>query len=503
VRQAVKKMVEIGEIIDLYKKYQSNSRVARELGISRNTVRKYRKRVDRVQAGEVEEILPKNRHIAQPTRVMTDEIKRKIHRYLESNQKKPKKQRLTIKRVWQLLVRDGHSIGYTTVKEEAARWRSMNGPREVYIMQETDRGYRAEFDWADIQLEIGGTWSKYFLGSMVLTHSLYRFGRIYSRESQQEVIQAHIEFMQEVGGVPQNIYYDQLRAVYDSRTKRFNERFLAFSMHFGFSPCVCNPASPHEKGTDEESIGHIKRIAFGEKDSFSSLEEANAWLNECLADINTHPVYRRALVPAEGLLEEKASFKPLPALEYNNYELRRAKISPYSMVKCDTNSYSVPDTYHPRYITIRVSTDQIELLDGETIIATHRRLIGKNQFSFQISHYTKTFHRKPGAIRHSKALAQVEDTIQNLFNQYFKYDPKGFLPFLDIVRETSESTLSEAIRLLNERGIPLTPDTLRFFIYQQAFQVVEPLNLESHFTVDEPDLEHFDRLMGGSDDALS
>ena len=51
-----------------------------------------------------------------------------------------------------------------------------------------------------------------------------------------------------------------------------NETFLEYSMHSGFRPCVCNPASPHEKGTDEESVGYIRLLAFGERSSFESFE---------------------------------------------------------------------------------------------------------------------------------------------------------------------------------------------------------------------------------------
>lgn len=61
------------------------------------------------------------------------------------------------------------------------------------------------------------------------------------------MIQAHIEFFHEIGSVPDAIFYDRM-AAYDSQLKQFNDKFLEFSMHFGFQPCVCNPASPNEKG---------------------------------------------------------------------------------------------------------------------------------------------------------------------------------------------------------------------------------------------------------------
>jgi hypothetical protein len=76
-------------------------------------------------------------------------------------------------------------------------------------------------------------------------------------------------------------------------------------MHSGFRPCVCNPASPHEKGTDEESVGYIRRVAFGERSSFESFEIAIEWLSTCLAEINARPVYRRPDIPIQGLVQEQ------------------------------------------------------------------------------------------------------------------------------------------------------------------------------------------------------
>jgi len=247
----VKTMADIRRILELHELYGTFNRVARELGISHNTVKKYVLRVKSVQEGSASEILAKDRKIIQPPRVLTEAVRKKIHSYLESNLGHPRKQRLTAKRIWELLVEDGHKIGYTTVKDEAARWKRTNGPREVFILQEPREGKRAEFDWGDLLLNIRGTWQKFYLAAFVLPFSLYRFARLYNRSTSLEVIQAHVEFFKEINAVPQSLFYDRMRVVYDSDKKKLNDKFLEFSMHSGFIPCVCNPASPHEKGTDE------------------------------------------------------------------------------------------------------------------------------------------------------------------------------------------------------------------------------------------------------------
>ena len=212
--------------------------------------------------------------------------------------------------------------------------------------------------------------------------------------------------------------------------------FWSFPCISVFSPCVCNPASPNEKGTDEESVGYVRRATFGERSSFASIEEATEWLKMRLVEINTHPVYRRPNVPVQGLDQERDQMHLMPTLEYENYELKRATISRYSLVKFDGNFYSIPDTYRPRHITLKILVDRIEFLDGNDIIASHRRLTGKQEYSLDITHYIKTFHRKPGALPNSRVMAQVDELIRDMFNRYYLDDPKKFLPILDLMRES-------------------------------------------------------------------
>ena len=490
-------MADIRRIVDLYELYGSYRKVARELNISRNTVKKYLIKVEDVQDGSADEILPKDRKIHQPSRVLTEAVMNKIHQYLESNLEHPRKQRLTAKRILELLIMDGHKIGYTTVKDEIARWKRANSPREVYILQEPRVGQRAEFDWGEVHLCIGGMWLKFNLAVFVLPFSLYRFARLYPRSTHLEVIQAHTEFFHEIGAVPETIFYDRMTVVYDSRKQQLNEKFLEFSMHFGFRPCVCNPSSPHEKGTDEESVGYVRRVAFGERSSFESFEEAMNWLSKSLAEINTHPVYRRPNVPAQGLVKERDQMRPLPTLEYSNYELKRATISRYSLVKFEGNFYSVPDTYRPRNITLKVLVDRIMFLDGNDCIAWHPRLTGKEKYSMDITHYITTFHRKPGALPNSRVLAQADQLIQDLFNRYCVDDPKEFLPILDLIKETSLEALSGALTILKEQNIPPTYDTIRFFLHNMTEQKAEPFAFKETFAVNEPDLAAFDRMMEG------
>ena len=129
-------MTDISKIVELHELGDSKREVARETGTSRNTVKKYIERVKRVREGKETERLPKNRKIVQPPRVVTPEVLEKIHQYLETNQDRPKKQRLTARRIHELLRHEGHKLSYSSVKQQVADWKKEHGPREVYILQE-------------------------------------------------------------------------------------------------------------------------------------------------------------------------------------------------------------------------------------------------------------------------------------------------------------------------------------------------------------------------------
>lgn len=491
-------MSDIQRIVELYNLYGSKRRVAKELGMSRNTVARYLQRVQDVKDGVEDEILPKNRQIQRPCTIMTPEIRGCIHSILEENADRPKKQRWNGQKICHYLNKHGHGISYATVKREIASWKQKHGHRDVYIAQETDPGCRAEFDFGKTDLCICTRWGKYPMASMVLNNSLYRFGRVYHRETLLEIFDAHIRFFNEIGGVPATIFYDNMAAILNPRTKDWNSRFLEFSLFHGFEPHVCNPRSPHEKGTDEQSVGYMRRWAFSERNTFPSLDEANVYLAETIAEINAGNVYRRPSPPCVGLLAEQETFAPLPTLEFSNYQSRSARISKYSHVAFETNYYSVPDTYPGHHLTLKYSPDIVELVGGDQVLASHTRRFGKGELSYDLTHFLKTLSRKPGALPNSRLFRQLDEAIQRILHRHYSGRNKDFLPILSLFKEASEEDLISAIHLLEEHGMVPTYETLRCVIMHQEGQVPEMALPPDLIKMDDPNLSLYDHhLLGG------
>ena len=72
---------EINQIQQLYEKYKSIRQVSKELGISRNTVKKYLESLISVQEGNAVEIVTINRKVKQPKRVLTDDLISLVHSF--------------------------------------------------------------------------------------------------------------------------------------------------------------------------------------------------------------------------------------------------------------------------------------------------------------------------------------------------------------------------------------------------------------------------------------
>ena len=100
---------------------RSQRQVAKELGISRLTVKKY-----------LTEAVPIRRETAPRTRPVWAKVQARVEALLgESAQWTGGKQQLTATRLHELLVAEGHQVGVTVIKEAVAEWRRQR--REVFV----------------------------------------------------------------------------------------------------------------------------------------------------------------------------------------------------------------------------------------------------------------------------------------------------------------------------------------------------------------------------------
>ena len=134
---------------------------------------------------------------------------------------------------------------------------------------------------------------------MKLSHSRMPFVRVYFRETQEMVFDAHDKAFVFYGGVCRRGIYDNMKtaveAIFIGKVRQYNRRFLQMCSHHLIEPVACTPASGWEKGQVENQVGNLRDQLFRPKPRVKSLTELNAWLaDQCIAYAKRtrHPEFR-------------------------------------------------------------------------------------------------------------------------------------------------------------------------------------------------------------------
>src|SRR4051812_8761353 len=277
-----------------------------------------------------------------------------IHQILEADRAAPRKQRHTAERIFQRL-RDEH--GYTgcasIVRAAVAEWRQ--GRSEVFVPLAHPPG-EAQVDFGQAEVVVGGepATAAYFV--MTLPHSDAFFVRAYPKECTETFQDGHARAFDYFGGVPTRISYDNSKiavaAIVGARGRTPTDEFLRLASHFLFAYRFCRVRRPNEKGHVEAMVKFARRnflVPVPEADSWETL---NAALEERCRRALAGRVRGKDKPKGELLADERGSLRPLPASGFEPRRVELAQANSLSLVRFDSNDYSVPTAYAHQPITI-------------------------------------------------------------------------------------------------------------------------------------------------------
>lgn len=156
-------------------------RVVREMGISRNTIRRY---LHGAEPGVGKPRGPKGHPVRDVVMPRAEEILNDSPRWTGG------KQRLTAARLYTLLRSEGHDVGYTVVKQIVREWRRRK--KEVFVPLVYRPGDLAEVDFFEVLVDIGGERRKAHMFLMRLMHSGRDFAWLYPRQDQICFLDGHV-----------------------------------------------------------------------------------------------------------------------------------------------------------------------------------------------------------------------------------------------------------------------------------------------------------------------
>jgi len=370
--------------------------IARDLRVSRNTVRKI-VRSGRTEAEYERETQPRPKLGRWTT---------ELEELLAANADKSPREQLTLVRVFEELRGRGYEGGYDAVRRYARSWSVAHGQSlaTAYVPLSFEPGEAYQFDWSHEVVLLGGMPQTVKAAHVRLCHSRLPFVRVYPRETQEMVFDAHDRAFALFKGSCRRGIYDNMKtavdAIYVGKDRRYNRRFLQMCSHYLVDPVACTPASGWEKGQVENQVGLSRERFFTPRLRYKSFEEINDYLlDRCIAyaRAHRHPELQDRTV-WEVFEEERAKLIPY-AGRFDGFHAVPASVSKTCLVRFDNNKYSVFAEAVGRPVDVHAYAEQIVIRQDGRVVAEHPRCFGRGHTVYNPWHYVPVLARKPGALR--------------------------------------------------------------------------------------------------------
>ncbi len=334
--------------------------IARELGVSRNSVRKYLRSPGVPQAKQRERRGSK----LDPYAAYID---RRLGEGLDNC--------VVLLRELQSL---GYAGSYTILREHVHLHRPRREPRAT-MRFETEPGEQAQVDWGSFSY-VGADGRKHRLWAfvMVLGWSRAIYVEFVRRADVASFMQCHVNAFEYFGGAPQRCLYDNAKVVVLGRDAsgrpEWNQRMLDMSLRMGFELRVCQPYRAQTKGKVESGVKYVRGnlwpgVRF--TDDADLNRQSLEWCDS-VANRRVHGTTGRR--PWEMLAEERVRLGGLP---------ERSTLAPYlrddrrvahdGYVHWEGSRYGVSWRWAGATVQVGQRSGTVEIWTGDQRLAVHPR----------------------------------------------------------------------------------------------------------------------------------
>lgn len=227
------------------------SEIARRTSLSRNTIKAWLKEPAKTEMAYRRKAAPKK----------IDAFTGWLTKALETDTRRPRKQRRTALRLYQQIREQGFDGDYSRVTEFVRAWRLGGGTPsgQAFVPLHFAWGEAFQFDWSEEGIVIGGIWRKVQLAHMKLWASRAYWMVAHPSQGHEMLFDAHARCFTGLGGVARRGIYDNMKTAMDrvpgrGKARVVNARFAAMTAHYLFGPDFCNVAAGWEKGRVEKGV---------------------------------------------------------------------------------------------------------------------------------------------------------------------------------------------------------------------------------------------------------
>lgn len=288
--------------------------IARRLGVSRDTVRKY---------ATMEDCSPKPA-VRKGRRSLIDAYSGTVDSWLFADRLMPRKQRHTARRVYARLVEEeGFEGSYSSVQRYVKRWREEHrSDGDGYLELDWSAGVM-QVDFGEAVATIGGGDVKVHCLVATFPHSNMRYVAAMPGENAECVCEGLAQIFDHIGMVPRVLVLDNAtgaghRVAWNKVT--VVRVFAMFCDHYRLETRFCNPYSGNEKGSVENAVGFLRRNLMVPKPNAESHRQLTRHLlSRCdaIADVDH---YRSGRPVRELFDEDRGEMQPLPRARFDAVE---------------------------------------------------------------------------------------------------------------------------------------------------------------------------------------
>jgi len=397
-------------------------KISRQLGISRQTVRKMLADAD----------IPRYRLSNPRSRPAMERWIPVIESWLREEEKagSPKKQRYVSSRIHARL-KEEYGEEFTAAESTVRYWvaRIRGTRQEAHVPLTADAGELAQADFGRVTVKIKGKKTDVSLFVMRMRYSGVIFATAFHTEKIEAFLEGHRLAFEWLGGVPRSVRYDNPKTAVTKilAGPARDEHVLLSNLraHYLFDSEFCRPGEPHEKGSVEHGVGYVRRQTCVPVPDVQDLEELNVILLRWCEQQR-----RERWLAWEA---ERAGLRALPKRPHCCATTRPVTVNKLCLVSFDHNRYSVPSMYVGKTLLLRVYAERIEVVDKNQVVASHRRSHERKQTIMELQHYLPVLARKPHAATHAAVVRKLPEVYQRIRIRMTDSRPDGYKDFVAIL----------------------------------------------------------------------
>lgn len=372
--------LDVRELIRRLQAGQKHRQIARELGVARKTVRKYRDLAERQgllsgplpTAADLERRLtemvpdsplPRQPYKAAPYRPVIQELRR---------------QGVEIKALFERLREDhGFEGSYSAVRRYVLHLEQTTPV--AFVRLETPPGQEAQVDFGAAGRMIDpetGKLRKAWVFVMTLSCSRHQWAEVVFDQRVETWLRCHRHAFEHFGGVPSRIVIDNLKAaivkaaLYDPVVQR---SYRELAEHYGFLIAPCRVRTPEHKGKVESGVRYVKRNFLAGRSEMTITEcnqKLQKWIEQT-AGLRCHGTTKQQ--PLRLFREvERQALQALPTAAYDLGVWKQVKLHPDCHVVVDGAYYSAPHRLIGQRLWARTNGQDVHIFHQWERVASHR-----------------------------------------------------------------------------------------------------------------------------------